>query len=84
MITDADVSRCQVNDRGGNKKWGDFARPAIQQADVFALNYVKSADSGSDVYSHPLGNFGRYIQTGSLHGFIRRRQGQVDEAPHLL
>ncbi len=84
MIADADVSRRQVDDGGGNKKRRDFARPAIQQADMLALDDVESADSGSDMYSHALGNFRGYFQAGSLHGFIRGRQSQVDEAAHLF
>ena len=84
VIADADVPRRQVDDRRRNKKWRDFARPAVQQADVLALNYVESANSRSDVYSHPLGNLRCYIQAGSLHRLIRRRQGQVDEAAHLF
>ena len=74
----------QVDDRGGNKKWRDFARAAIQQADVLALDYVESANSRSDMYSHPLGNLRGYVQAGSLHGFIRRGERQVDEAAHLF
>ena len=51
---------------------------------MLALDHVESADSGPDVHAHALGNFGRDLQARSLHGFIRRRQGEVDEASHLL
>ena len=84
LIADADVPGGQIDDGGRNEKGRDLARPAVQQAGVLALDHIESADPGADVDAHALGNLGRDLQARSLHGFIRRGQGQVDEAAHLL
>ena len=51
---------------------------------MFALDDVETADAGPDVDSDAIRNLGRDLQTRGFHGFIRRRQGQVNEASHLL
>ena len=49
LIADADVSGGQVDDGRRNEKRRDLARPAVQQADVLALDDVEPADAGPDV-----------------------------------
>jgi len=44
VVADADMAGSQVDDRGGNEKRRDLARPTIQQADMLALDHVESAD----------------------------------------
>ena len=51
---------------------------------MFALDDIEPADARSNVNSHPLRNLGRYFQARGLHRLVRRRQGQMDEAAHLL
>ena len=83
-VTDADVAGRQVDDRRGNEEGRDLARAAFQQRLVLALDDVKAADARADVHAHAGRDFRRHLQPRSLHGLIRRRQADVDEAAHLL
>ena len=68
----------------GMKNGRYLARAALQQGRVFALDDVEPADAGADVHADALGIVGVILQAGHLHGFIRRGEGEVDEAAHLL
>src|SRR5471032_2287652 len=56
----------------------------LQQYLVLALDDFKSADSAADVDPHPLGVLRGHLQTRTRQGELRRRDGELDEAPHLL
>jgi hypothetical protein len=51
---------------------------------VFALDDFKSADSAADVDTHVFGLGGVHPQASRTDGAIRRRDGELDESPHLL
>ena len=56
----------------------------FQQRLVFALDHFEPADAAADVDAHLFGDFRRTLQAGALEGEIRRRDGELDEPPHLL
>ena len=78
------IAGSQVDDRGRNKKRRDAPRTVLQQGLVFALDHLEPADPAADVHPHLLGDFRGDLQAGILQGEIRRRDGELDEAPHLL
>jgi len=82
--THGDLAGRKIDDGRGNKERGNLARTALHQCRVFALDDVESADAGTDVYAHALGIFRRDLQTRHFERFIRRGQGQMDEASHFL
>src|SRR6185437_5956488 len=61
-IPDAYVAGSQVHDGSRNEKRRYFARTALQQGFMFALNYVKSTHAGADMHAHAGGVFGRHLQ----------------------
>ena len=66
-------------------KNGEILRgPPFEQRPVLALDHVESADAGADVHADTFGVLGRDLQAAGLHRFIRRREGEVDEAAHFL
>ena len=81
---DRHVARCQIDDGGGNEKGRNAPRTVFQQRLVFALDYFETADSAADVYTNLFGNVRRHLQSGILQGEVRRRDGELNEAPHLL
>jgi hypothetical protein len=51
---------------------------------MLALDDFKSADPAADVDPYFFGDVRRHLQPGILQGEVRRRDGEMDEAPHLL
>ncbi len=51
---------------------------------MLALDHFEPADPAADIDSHALFVFRRDLQAGALQGEIRRRDGELDEPPHLL
>ena len=51
---------------------------------MLALDDFKSADPAADVNPNFFGDVRRHLQRGVLQGEIRRRDGELDKAPHLL
>ena len=74
----------EVDDGGGNKKRRDLARSAFEERRVFALDHVESADARADMHADVFGVFGGDLELRHLHCFIGSRDGEVDEAAHLL
>ena len=58
--------------------------PFFEQNLVLALDDFESADAAADVDADAFGDLGRHFQAGDLQREIRRRDGELDEAPHLL
>ena len=56
----------------------------LEQVTVLALDDIESADAAADVHPDSRRILARDLEAGRSHGFIRRRDGEVDEAPHLL
>ena len=56
----------------------------LQQRFVLALDDFESTDAAADVHSHPFVVFGGHLQAGTDNGEVRRRDGELDESPHLL
>src|SRR5215471_15952303 len=56
----------------------------LQKSLVFALDYFESTDTAANVDAHFFGAFGGNLQAGIGKGEIRRRDGELDESPHLL
>ena len=46
--------------------------------------YLLVTDPAADVHSHPLFILRGHFQPGARQGALRRRDGELDEAPHLL
>jgi hypothetical protein len=46
--------------------------------------WFESADSAADVDAHVLGLCGIHAQSGRTRGAVRRRDGELNEPPHLL
>src|SRR4030088_306055 len=51
---------------------------------MLALDYVKSADAGTDMHADVLAIFGRDLQLRHLHRFFGGGDCEVNEATHLL
>src|SRR6202044_1381618 len=49
VVADAHLPSCQIDDCCRNKKWRDFARTAIQQVGMLALDDIESPDAGTDI-----------------------------------
>ncbi len=81
---DGDVAGGQVHDGGGNEKWRDALGAVIQQVLELALDDFKSADAAADVDAHALRVVLADFQARAGQGEFARRDGEVDEAPHLL
>ena len=84
LIANADMPGGQVDDRGRNEKRRNLARAAIEQAEVLALDDIESANAGSDVNPNPLAKSRASLPGLTFHGFIRGRQGKVNEAAHFF
>ena len=82
--SDGNVAGGQIDDGRGNEKRGDAAGAFFEQDLVFALDHFESADSAADIDAGEFCILGGYFQAGALHGEIRRRDGELDEAPHFL
>src|ERR1019366_243880 len=78
------MARSQINNGGGNKKGRNAPGSVRQQRQVLPFDYLEPADPAADINSHTLFVFRRYFQAGTRQGEIRRRNGELDEAPHLL
>src|ERR1039458_2866942 len=81
---DGDVAGGEVDDGRRNEERRDAAGTMLEQRQVFALDDFESADAAADVDAHILGLGGVHAQAGGTDGAIRRRDGELDEAPHLL
>ena len=81
---DRHVAGGQIDDGRRNEKGRNAARSVFQQGLVLALDHFESADPAADVDADFLGDFRRHLQAGILQGEIRRRNGELDETPHLL
>ena len=70
----------------GMKNGRDAARPFFEQILVLALDHLESADAAADVDARALGRFriGIDLQPRARNGEVRRRDGELDEPPHLL
>ena len=53
---------------------------------MLALDHFESADAAADVYTDTFGFVRIYnlLEAGTLHRKIRRRDGELDKAAHLL
>ena len=66
-------------------KNGEMRRgPVFEQRLVLALDHFESADAAADVDADALGVFGVHLQARTAPARIRRRDGELDEAAHLL
>ena len=68
----------------GMKKGLTRSGPRSSRTLVFALDDLESADAAADVHADAFGNFRRYLQPRRTHGELARRDGELDEAAHLL
>src|SRR5262249_59728971 len=84
VVVDRDISRSQVDDRGGNEKGRDAAGAAFHHLSMFALEDTKTPDAAADVYAHVFGKIVSDLQAGIIEGLFRGRDGEVDEIVHLL
>ncbi len=50
---------------------------------MLALDDIEAADAGADVDTDAIGDLVGDLEAGVLHRFVRRGQGEVNEAAHL-
>ena len=81
---DGNVTRCQVNNGGRDEKRRDAPRALFQQDLVFALDHLEPADAAADIHAHLFADVRGHLEAGIGEGEIRRRDGELDEPPHLL
>ncbi len=66
-------------------KNGEMRRgPSFDQRLVLALDHFESADAAADIDADLFLVLRRHFQAGVFEGELRRRNGELDEAPHLL
>jgi hypothetical protein len=79
-----DLARRQVDDGRGNEERGDAPRAALQQLLVLGFNRLEPANAGRNEDADVIGNLGRDLQAGVVHGELRRRERVLDEDVHFL
>ena len=74
----------EVDDRRRNKERRNLTWTAFHQVAMLAFDYVEPADTAADIDAAAFPELRALRETGRLHGEFARRQGEEDEASHLL
>ena len=79
-----DVSGSHIDDDPGNEKWRNAARAVGKIGLVLPLDHVEAADSAADANAGALFLALVDFKSGTRERAFGRRDGELDEAPHLL
>src|SRR5687767_12052831 len=81
---DGYMSGSQVDDQAGDEERGDTARSLLQHFLVRFLDQRQSADAGADDDAKPIAVQLALLEPGVVEGYLRGRQGVMDEGIGLL